>query len=152
MRPFEVLCMLHGANLAEIEEFITRLETEGAPAGQELRERLNKASEAVSPLNSDVFKRHIEWILVRKAQIEMAEVASPHAKRGSKVHEGAKKGHAAVHGTQEEKLEGWKKLQIELETVHAEHPRWGITDIRKEAANRCGVSSKTVERHTKKTW
>jgi len=84
MNHFAVFCMLHGVDLEDFETFISQLESEKAPAGRELRERLNAAETAYSnasdtnPLNTDTVKRHLEWILLRKWQIEAADKIAPY--------------------------------------------------------------------------
>jgi hypothetical protein len=65
--------IFHGVSMPDIDAFIERLEAEGAPAGHELRERRIKAWEGRD--NHETFLRHMEWIVNRKREIELAEAS-----------------------------------------------------------------------------
>lgn len=71
---------------------------------------------------------------------------------GKKVRQGGKLGHEKAHGNESEKKQRWAKCQAEVDSVHKEYPSWGITDVRKEAARRIGVSTKMLQRHTRRSW
>ncbi len=70
-QSFAIDLLLHGQSLIILDAFIERLEGEGAPAGSELRNRRLDAWENRS--NREIFKRHVEWILLRKREIEAWE-------------------------------------------------------------------------------
>lgn len=70
-QSFAIDLLLHGQSLVVVDAFIERLEAEGALAGAELRNRRLDAWENRG--NREIFKRHVEWILVRKREIETAE-------------------------------------------------------------------------------
>jgi len=76
----------------------------------------------------------------------------PDIERGKKSVDGAKLGHEMVHGTIEEKLARWEKYQADLEQAHIDHPTWGIMALRETVAELNGVSTKTIQTHTSKTW
>ena len=76
----------------------------------------------------------------------------PDVERGQKSINSAKKGHEAVHGSDEEKQARWKKYQDDLEQAHIDHPTWGIMALRETVAELNCVSSKTIQNHTSKTW
>lgn len=73
-------------------------------------------------------------------------------RRGIKIHKSSQLGHKIIHGTEEEKNERWREYQLECEKLHHKNPALGITDIREDLAKRFGVSFKSIQRHTKKTW
>lgn len=78
-QSFAIDLLLHGQSLALLDAFIERLEAEGAPAGGELRERRLDAWERRG--NREEFKRHVEWILLRKREIETAEKGGAEIRR-----------------------------------------------------------------------
>lgn len=77
----------------------------------------------------------------------------PHALRGRKIHEAAKRGHEEVHGTTEEKQTRWAAQQAAVDEVIAKHPRWSITQARHRVAENHkgerGWSYDTLLHHTK---
>ncbi|MGL1834946.1 hypothetical protein ACKVEX_15230 [Rhodocyclaceae bacterium SMB388] len=85
--------ILAGVNLVSLDEFIEKLEAEGAPAGDELRERRRDALRLFreqfvgkvgefDKLNDHAFAGHIEWIMNRKREIERSEAVLPLARLG----------------------------------------------------------------------
>lgn len=76
-------CFARSVSLAELDDFIEKLEAEGAAAGEELRERRQRASEAVSKQNNDAVLRHLEWIMRRKEEIERESFLLPLAQMGN---------------------------------------------------------------------
>lgn len=72
----------------------------------------------------------------------------PDAQRGRKIKTSASLGHAAVHGTREEKAARWGKYLSDCIDVARANPRLGMTAVRQTVAERNGVSLKTVARHT----
>lgn len=75
--------------------------------------------------------------------------AGEDAERGAKVLKGVLHAHETKHGTAEEKAERWQHFKDECLKVHDENPRWGLTKIRQEVADRADCSLKNIERHTK---
>lgn len=59
----------------------------------------------------------------------------------------AKKGHAAVHGTDAEKKVKAQKMQLMCMDIAKANPRWGITSILKQAGEKLGCSEKTIRRN-----
>ena len=76
----------------------------------------------------------------------------PHIRRGMKTLVSPRKGHEEFHGTPEEKHEKWLDYQAALEKTHREYPHWGITTVRQHVADNLDISTKTLQRRTKKTW
>lgn len=76
------------------------------------------------------------------------EKAMPDAQRGRKIKTSASLGHAAVHGTQEEKAARWGKYLRDCVDVARANPRLGMTAVRQTVAEMNGVSLKTVARYT----
>ncbi len=148
MDKLTLFCTMHGADLAEIEAFVAELELVRAPAGNELQERLKKARAAVSPLNGDKAKRHIEWIVNRMQEIRSREQDAPHIARGEKVLKGARAGHAVVHGTAEEKNNREVEYQRFIDEKHADKPLLSYEAVCKLAATHFKKSIKTIKRHT----
>lgn len=149
MDKLALFCMMYRVDLVEIEGFVADLEAEGASAGGELRERLNKARAAVSPLsNEHEAKRHIEWIMNRMREIHSSEAGAPHRKRGIKVLNGAKAGHEHVHGTEAEKKKRWAGYQEFIDQKHAEQRFLSYEECAKLAAEEFKVGLKTIKRHT----
>ncbi|MEW6298670.1 MAG: hypothetical protein AB1671_13115 [Thermodesulfobacteriota bacterium] len=70
------------------------------------------------------------------------------AMTGRKVRRAERAGHAAVHGTREEKQTRWAAYQNALDTLASKHPHWSLSALRAEVARQHGVSFKTIERHT----
>lgn len=93
---------------------------------------------------------HYAVTLGEKDGLEL--LAGPDARRGRKVHQGSKDGHAAVHGTSEEKQERWGQYQADLKQAHKEHPLWKITALRKSVAKKHGVSLTTIRNNTHASW
>lgn len=90
---------------------------------------------------------------VRLGRIEgMRLLAGDNAARGAKAIVTAKLGHEEVYGTSKEKEQLWKEYQSSLIEVHKKHPNWKLTAIRQQVAEDYGVSLKTIQRHTQKTW
>ena len=81
-----------------------------------------------------------------------AGVVRPMLATGKKVRKAAAGGHEHVHGTPKEKAERWAGYQKKLDEAHAEHPRWGLTALREEVAERMPISFSTIKRHTRRTW
>lgn len=148
MDKLTLFCAMHGADLAEIEAFVAELELARAPVGDELRERLKKARAAVTPLNGDKAKRHIEWIVNRMLEIRSREQDAPHIARGKKVLKGAQAAHVHTHGTLEEKQKQWDEYQRFIDEKHAEKSLLSYEEVCNLAATYFKVSLKTIKRHT----
>lgn len=114
-------CAFRGVNLAELDAFIERLEAEGVGAGDELRERRRKASQAMSRQANDIVLRHMEWIVQRKEAIEREEQLLPLALkgqgRGDTDRENLRKANDARSEEQKQvkkKHAGWRALANEI--------------------------------------
>ncbi len=97
----------------------------------------------------DAYKSHTTMIASLEESSETIEKMQPHVERGERIKEGALHSHQIAHGTPEQKATRWKHFKDECLKVHDETPRWGLTAIRQEVADRTGYSLKTIERHTK---
>ena len=72
------------------------------------------------------------------------------AARGDKVLQAARKGHAAVHGTKEEKQARRAAHRAAFDEVRVNHPCRSKEWICAHLAKRFGVCSKTIKRHVQK--
>ncbi|TIQ99517.1 hypothetical protein [Mesorhizobium sp.] len=75
--------------------------------------------------------------------------AAPHFERGLGTIQAARDGHAAVHGTQAEKLENWRKQCAAFDAAIAAGKKT-IGAAERHAADLCGVSQKSIGRARKK--
>lgn len=82
------------------------------------------------------------------AEIRIKGLWELHALRGRKTHDGARKGHATVHGTEQEKNERYAEYQGAVDEIHERNPRLSYQAIRQRVAVRYGVSESTIKRHT----
>lgn len=70
------------------------------------------------------------------------------AARERRAMAGRRAGHAAKHGTTEEKAARWDAYQEALDTLAAKNPHWSLTALRQDVATQFRKSFKTLERHT----
>lgn len=99
-----------GVSLPDLDAAIETLETEGAPAGSELRQRRQKAltlfraevlakPDSIEDLSDYAFSGHIEWIMLRTHSIKSSDVVKPLARIGRSIKDGGAKGAAASRKT-----------------------------------------------------
>lgn len=77
----------------------------------------------------------------------MLKQLDPHIRRGQKVIQSAKKGHAAVHGTVAEKRRKTKQMLEVCTRIALAHPKWLVTSILEEASSELGCATRTIRRH-----
>jgi hypothetical protein len=73
-----------GVHLWSLDAEIERLESEGAGAGVELRERREKMLAAYLVHNDDAFLRHLEWILLRTRETRTWDKARAWVEHGDR--------------------------------------------------------------------
>ena len=71
----------------------------------------------------------------------------PYIRRGMKLIDSAKKGHAAVHGTAAQKQAKRQTMLSVCKRISIENPRWGITSILEQAQSELGCSVRTIQRN-----
>jgi hypothetical protein len=72
-----------------------------------------------------------------------------HTTIGAKVIQGGKEGHAAAHGTEEEKAQKRGEYQTEVDRLHELKPNLSYEELCKRAAKRFCVHKETIKRNTK---
>lgn len=106
----EIIGIMGGVSLPALDEAIERLEIEGAPAGDELRERRRTAmrlfrsqfagnAHTFDHLTDFAFAGHVEWIMLRIRAIATGDVLKPLARIGRSIKQGGEKGAAASRQT-----------------------------------------------------
>ena len=70
----------------------------------------------------------------------------PHAARGIKQIENARRGHESTHGTEQQKQADWDRMTHQWQAMRTAKPNVTKAAIDAEVARRCGVSTKTVQR------
>lgn len=82
-----------------------------------------------------------------QAFLDMLKALGPDIHRGKKQIASAKKGHAAIHGTVEEKKSRAADMLKVCQRIAAEHPLWGITSVLDEAGEKLGCSTRRIRRN-----
>lgn len=120
-----------------------RLQTIGFYLGQG---RLDKAAFHLNWLERDV---EAVKNMIANAVPVINSVAAPHYERGLNTIQAARDGHAAVHGTEAEKLDSWRKQCAAFDDAIAAGKKT-IGAAERHAATVCGVSQKSIGRARKK--
>ncbi len=81
--------------------------------------------------------RYYERLLVRKE--------SPHLRRGQKIIKAAREGHAARHGSPEEKAARWANYVRRFNVLRKERPNLSRAELYRRVAKEFGVSAKSIE-------
>ena len=127
----------HAKKVIYAAKSIRGLLSPGSPLGDravDWRHITRLAEDAVS------LGRHFERMMAREAE--------PDAERGKKTLDGARRGHEAAHGTDQQKQAKRASYQQTVDDLRARNPELSRTAIRKSAAKKEGVSPITIKRYT----
>lgn len=103
--------------------------------------------EVQSPLIAELVDRNSHGDVMFDLMVCVVKQLDPHIRRGQKVLVSAKKGHAAVHGTDAEKSRKAERMLEVCTRIAKAHPKWGVTTIVEEASNELGCASRTIRRN-----
>ncbi|OHB73018.1 MAG: hypothetical protein A2Z25_09850 [Planctomycetes bacterium RBG_16_55_9] len=81
-------------------------------------------------------------------QVLNVGMIAAHTRRGKKVQDAAKEGHAAVHGTSEEKQKRYRRYQQAIDMYMKQNPAVSYERACSRVALAEGVHTITVKRHT----
>lgn len=71
------------------------------------------------------------------------------AERGERIRNAAKEGHEAVHGTDDEREDKYRRWQEMVNDSFSRNPSLSFRAIAQIVGNRVGVSERTIRKHTK---
>lgn len=98
---------------------------------------------ALSNAQAEVFVREYTRLSSNADPIGTAEAIE----RGRKVHQAAKDGHAATHGTDAEKQARWAGYRATYAQIKARNPYLLHEDICRQTAAKHAVCLRTIKRH-----
>ncbi|WP_192177682.1 hypothetical protein [Mesorhizobium amorphae] len=131
---------------------------ENAVSPKRIAERLHNATFYLSVGRIDdaysemeELERHVDTVknMIANTMPMTNTLAAPDYERGLGTLQASRDGHAAVHGTEDEKLEKWKEQCAAFDAaVAAGKKTIGAAELK--AAEVCGVSQKSISRARKK--
>jgi hypothetical protein len=87
------------------------------------------------------------FLLHHGSSASALEQVAPDIKRGRKVIDGAKLGHAIKHGTAEQKNARWEAYRATFNEYRERNKGWSYEELKRKTAAKHGCSTKTISRY-----
>ena len=149
---FAIWCELSGFDLGAFDSWLGRLPACGAREELTARRALAETALLTPPSNPDAALRHLEWLMLRRREIQREDAILPLAKQSHRIRQRFEAARQEQYGTPEQNARDWAEYQQKFEELSATYPlgvRGNKGRIQKLVADHFGVSLKTIQRRAK---